>query len=158
MPENQSDRSEKASPQRRGFSQQKWRHVYYGLALFNLLAISISLGINHHLAGLYSDSLVINSLWLDRLEAVSKMGDTASTANVAGNDVFENNRIDHQEAIFIAEAEQFHLLLASFETEMGLTFDGETEHRVDFVDSIAETRRSMLAMERTAQYIFQMSR
>ena len=49
-------------------SRPRWHLLYYVLAGFDLLTISISLCLNHRLAGIYAESVHVNQAWAQRLD------------------------------------------------------------------------------------------
>lgn len=65
----------------------RWHLLYYVLAGFDLLTISISLYLNHRLAGIYAESVHVNQAWAQRLDRYAKLGELANAVNATANDV-----------------------------------------------------------------------
>lgn len=76
------------------FTSPKWHHLYYVLAAFDLATITLTLVLSHHILGIYSDSVVINSEWAVRLGDYAELGELASVVNQPGNDLFSSGNLD----------------------------------------------------------------
>jgi len=72
----------------------KWYHLYYVLAVFDLGTITLTLILSHHILGIYSDTVTINSQWSQRLGRYSELGELASVVNQPGNDLFSSGDIE----------------------------------------------------------------
>lgn len=89
----------------------RWYHLYYFLAGLDILTLGASLFIVHSLLGIYTDSVRVNYVWMDRVNEYSRLNQLAADVNAPGNNVFESGdiaaesrRLDHayhdfQEAI-----------------------------------------------------------
>ncbi len=67
----------------------KWHLLYYVLALFDLVAISLSLFATHSILGNYSQSIAVNKAWADRSARFSELERMVGDVNAPGNDVFD---------------------------------------------------------------------
>jgi len=67
-----------------------WHRIYYILALFDVLAISTSLYLNHRLMQMYVGSLETNRVWVDTLRQVADLGELGAILDAPGNDVFHS--------------------------------------------------------------------
>lgn len=71
----------------------KWYHLYYVLALFDLATIALTLILSHHILGIYTDSVSVNTHWAERLGRYSELGELASVVNQPGNDLFSSGDV-----------------------------------------------------------------
>jgi two-component system NtrC family sensor kinase len=70
----------------------KWYHLYYFLAAFDVLTISVSLYLNHTVLGIYSASVEENSVWSNRVSQYAKLNELAAACynrDIASLDRFQ---------------------------------------------------------------------
>src|SRR5436190_13166313 len=87
--------------------------VYFALALFDLLAITLSLVLIDRISALHVESIQVTQVWGRRLDDYVDLMRMAAAVNAPGNDVFntrdaegESNRLDIAHAAFLARASE----------------------------------------------------
>jgi PAS domain S-box-containing protein len=66
----------------------RWRWLYFLLAAFDVLAVSLGLYLNHRIMTVYSRSVQMNHTWMTLLQETSKLSELAAAVNAPGNDIF----------------------------------------------------------------------
>src|SRR3954462_10699256 len=66
----------------------QWPRVYYPLAAFDVLTVSMSLWVNTRIMAIYRASIEVNRAWDELLHDTSTLGRLAGAVNAPGNDVF----------------------------------------------------------------------
>ncbi|MHC5065065.1 MAG: PAS domain-containing hybrid sensor histidine kinase/response regulator [Planctomycetota bacterium] len=89
----------------------RWYHLYFLLAVFDLLTVGISLYLNHRSLEIYVESVEVNQVWANRLNHFANLAHLAEEANAPGNEVFESGEID-------ACAKDFERAHAVFQEEL----------------------------------------
>ena len=89
-------------------SKRTWYHLYYFLAVFNVLTISATLYRSYSVLGVYSDSVEINSVWTVRISHYARLNELAAAVNAPGNNVFDSGEID-------AERQRLDVALQEFQ-------------------------------------------
>src|SRR5262245_16604774 len=74
-----------------------WHRVYFLLAAFDVLTVSLSLYLNHRIMGIYTRSVAVNQAWVELLHDTSELGQLAAAVNAPGNDVFATRRVDEEQ-------------------------------------------------------------
>ena len=82
----------------RSRSRPKLHRVYFLLAGFDLLAVSLGLFLINRIANIYTDSIAVNQVWADRLNDYSDLSQMAGAVNAPGNDVFQTRDVDRESA------------------------------------------------------------
>jgi two-component system sensor histidine kinase/response regulator len=77
-------------------AQPRWYLVYFLLAFFDVFTVSMSLYLNHQLAGIYARSVEVNHEWAVRLANYSELGQVAAAVNAPGNDVFDSHDVESE--------------------------------------------------------------
>jgi diguanylate cyclase (GGDEF)-like protein/PAS domain S-box-containing protein len=134
------------------------RLIYFTLAALNLIAIVLCLGLNHHLANLYSDSVALNSRWAGKLDRVSKLEILTSAANVNVNDVMVNHLPDKQAALFEADVREFNDILGVLRDDLTDPTVSHPAQTGPIIDLLNESRDGMRAMTTQAEQLFQLIR
>src|SRR4051812_11287294 len=70
------------------WSRVQWHRVYYLLAAFDVLTVSMSLWVNTRIMAIYRASIEVNRTWDGLLHAPPALGRWAGAVNARGNDVF----------------------------------------------------------------------
>lgn len=73
-------------------------HVYFALAAFDLLTVSLGLYLINRLADIYEESVAVNQVWATRLNEYSELSRLAAAVNGPGNDVFQSGDIRGESA------------------------------------------------------------
>src|SRR3954454_329614 len=80
------------------WSWVQWHRVYYLLAAFDLLTVSMSLWVNTRIMAIYRASIEVNRTWDELLHETSSLGRLAGAVNAPGNDVFLSGDVDAESA------------------------------------------------------------
>lgn len=80
--------SASSHPARTPRRRPRLHHIYFLLAAFDLLTVTVSLLIIDHLVDRYSDTVVDNTMWAERMGQFSNLSSLAIRVNTPGNDVF----------------------------------------------------------------------
>src|SRR3954462_12564017 len=92
-----------------GWSWMRWHRIYYLLAAFDVLTVSMSLWVNTRIMAIYRASIEVNQAWNELLHETSALGRLAAAVDTPGNDVFESGDVE-------AEAEKVHGAWPAFAT------------------------------------------
>src|SRR3954451_18260375 len=76
------------------WSWVQWHRVYYLLAAFDVLTVSMSLWVNTRTMAIYRASIGVNRAWDELLHDTSALGRSAAAVNAPGNDVFESGDVE----------------------------------------------------------------
>jgi hypothetical protein len=71
----------------------KWYHMYYFLAVFCVLTISVSVYLFHAVLGIYAVSVAEDAMWANRSSQYSKLNQLAVAVNAPGNDAFDSGDV-----------------------------------------------------------------
>ena len=77
-------------------SRSRFHHIYYVLAAFDLLTVSLGLYLINRITTIYTDSVALNQVWADRLSDYSDLSQLAAAVNAPGNDVFDSRNVDDE--------------------------------------------------------------
>ena len=147
------------SPGRQSTSRLKWHFVYYLLAAFNILVISMSLFLTHQIMNNYTVAVSEALEWNKRLEDYSTLGQMAGAVTAPGKDVFDSHEVE-------MESERMRTALGAFNEQMALSredmraeknepqiasISGEIDAAINDLDSI---QADMNALAGEAELIF----
>src|SRR3954447_14511358 len=76
------------------WSWARWYRIYYLLAAFDVLTVSMSLWVNTRIMAIYRASIEVNQAWDELLHDASSLGQLAAAINAPGNDVFESGDVE----------------------------------------------------------------
>src|SRR3954462_7861333 len=76
------------------WSWVQWHRVYYLLAAFDVLTVSMSLWVNTRIMAIYRASIEVNRAWDELLHETSALGQLAGAVNAPGNDVFLSGDVE----------------------------------------------------------------
>lgn len=93
-------------------------HVYYLLAAFDLLAVSLGLFVINRIAVIYADSVALNQVWAGRLNDYARLGELAADVNAPGNDVFDSRDVEAEAARLAASKDRFDQMLSAVERDL----------------------------------------
>jgi two-component system NtrC family sensor kinase len=100
-------------PARTVRSRPRLFYLYYVLAAFDLLTVSLSLYVIDRITGIYADSVNENQQWAERTADYAELARLAAEVNAPGNDVFESGRT-------AVERNRLDAALQSFRERSGL--------------------------------------
>ena len=84
------------SAARRGHQKRArpgWHYVYFLLAGFNLITVALGFYLGRETTLVFTRSIAVNQVWVDRGTKYSQLGELAQTVNAPGNDVFDTQDI-----------------------------------------------------------------
>jgi signal transduction histidine kinase/ActR/RegA family two-component response regulator len=81
--------------------------VYFALAAFDILAVSLGLALSHLTMEIYSDSVVLNRQWSERLGRFIDLAQRAADVNAPGNSVFDSGDIEAEYRRMVDAREAF---------------------------------------------------
>lgn len=110
--------------------QTRWHLLYFVLAAFDILTITISLWVSHRLMDVYMDSVAVNQQWATRMATYSELGELAMFVNAPGNDVFVSGDL-------VLEASRLHNHSKIFDAKL-------LEVRRDLVDNVRSSHAGAL--------------
>lgn len=87
---------------------KKWKWLYFGLAVLDVVAVGTSLVINHRLVSQYSEAVNVSEFWATRLEKIEDLQILASEVNAPGNDVFDSKDTAKERGRFSVALERFN--------------------------------------------------
>src|SRR3954469_6347285 len=76
------------------WSWAQWHRVYYLLAAFDVLTVSMSLWVNTRTMAIYRASIEVNRAWDEFLHDTSALGRLAGAVNAPGDDVFLSGDVE----------------------------------------------------------------
>jgi signal transduction histidine kinase len=79
-------------------ARPKWHLVYFALAAFDLLAIAVSLYVNHRIMGIYTESVTANRTWTERLKRYADLDILATHVRAPGAEVFVSHDVEAEAA------------------------------------------------------------
>ncbi len=79
-------------------NKPNWYLLYFLLAALDVITVLVSLGLNHQLMEIYSESVEVNQVWAARLSTYADIAAIASEANAPGNDVFDSRDVKLESA------------------------------------------------------------
>lgn len=141
---------------KKSFPRAKWHLIYFVLALFDVLAISGSLYLNHKIVSLYMSSVAENEKWNNRLIEYSKVWQIASDVNAPGNNVFDNHDVETEEALRNKNLEVFNDTLAKLKND--LKHDVQTEEAHALQTMLQKVSTHMGTMINESDMIFSLFR
>ncbi len=99
-------------------SRPKWYLLYYLLAAFDVLTVSVGLYLNHRIMDIYTRSVGVNHQWAIRLTQYSELNQLAAAVNAPGNDVFDTHNVHTESQKMHAALTIFNEHLATLEKEL----------------------------------------
>ncbi len=124
--------------QAKGGRRLRWYHLYFLLAVFDLLTVGVSLYLNHRSLAVYVDSVELNQVWADRLNHFANLANLAEEVNAPGNEVFASGDFVKNSADFERAQQVFTKELAHCRGVIQRKMDAETSVQlgahIDFLD------------------------
>lgn len=134
-----------------------WRLIIFTLAAFNLVAVVLALGLNHHLAGLYRDSVAMNKYWAGKLNKVAELEGLLSQANIDVNDVLANQLPEKQALLFEAKASVFHTIAHTLQADLKEDTDQAPIQIAKAIDLLDLSHGRVEAMQAAADDLFRIA-
>lgn len=89
--------------------------IYFLLAGFNIFAIVLSSYLNQQLVSKYNQSITLNQVWYQRLQAYDQLSQIAIRANAPGNNIFISQNVS-------GERQLLNEALHEFQVQQGLIY------------------------------------
>lgn len=99
-------------------SMPKWHRVYYLLAAFDVLVVSLALLFSHEIVQIYTHSIDANQEWVERLKSFNRLGPLAGAVNAPANDVFESQDVEAESLKAKTALVAFNECMNSIEAEL----------------------------------------
>ena len=77
---------------------ERGRRLYYLLATFDVLTVSLGFFLTHRIMTIYDQSVASNQYWVEIQSGISEIDQMASALNAPGNDVFDSHAIEREES------------------------------------------------------------
>jgi signal transduction histidine kinase len=133
-------------------SPPRWYRLLYLLAAFALFTVALSLFLSHQYLGITIRSVAVSRAWAERLQICARLGQLAAGVNAPGNDVFQSQRAENEEAKLRAALRVFDNEFAAFRDELRRNAAGE--ETAPLVDDLQSFGRSVHAMADEAGILF----
>jgi signal transduction histidine kinase len=133
-------------------SRPRWHYLYYALAAFDMITITLCLALSHQGMTIYTHSVTINQVWAQRLQEYAELGRLAIAVNAPGNDVFDS----HDGA---RETDRLHAALREFIKSLAASREATVnsvspEQSAPILQSLATLEAAMREMVAEAEGIF----
>lgn len=133
----------------------KWQHIYYALAVFNILTISATLYLNHKIMDIYIQAIEVNYQWANRLKTYSELGQLLAALNAPGNNVFDSGDI-------VAESKKLEAAQDSFQKQINIirgelktqVHSSQSTQLLKYLDEIEATKIEMVAEAKLIFFYF----
>jgi PAS domain S-box-containing protein len=134
------------------WSWARWHRIYYLLAAFDVLTVSMSLWVNTRIMSIYRASIEVNQAWDELLHDTSALGRLVAAVNAPGNDVFESGDVE-------AEAEKVRRAWPAFaarlsELRVGVGANAREARAGPLLRDLGAIEAATAAMAREADRIF----
>lgn len=130
----------------RGPGRLKWHHIYYVLAAFDLATLCFSLYLNHRILTIYTQSVLLNQTWAERMDSYSALAQMAAAVNAPGNDVFDTHDVKRESARLHAALGGFERSFAAAESDLRGDVDPALARPLRYgLDRVATTMRAMVS-------------
>src|SRR3954449_7292211 len=135
-----------------GWSWARWQRIYYLLAAFDVLTVSMSLWVNTRTMAIYRASIEVNRAWDELLHDTSALGRLAGAVNAPGNDVFLSGDVEAESAKARRAWAAFAARLA--ELRGGVKANAREGQAGPLLRDLREIEATTAAMSREAEGIF----
>lgn len=133
-------------------ARPRWHRIYFWLAAFDVLTVSLSLLLSHLLTGIYTEFVDQNERWFSLLEQSSKLGGLAARVNEPGNAVFETLQVQVEQANMRKALAAFDQEMRDFEDRLREIAEGDLRRRLQH--QLAILKEDMKNMTGHALIIF----
>ncbi len=105
------------------FRKPRWHLLYFALAGFDLLTISMSLFLGHRVMTIYTESVQDNQQWSMRSGLYSELGQLAIEVNAPGNEVFDSRNFKAESAKLAWAKDRFNTAMQLARTDLDQVTD-----------------------------------
>jgi signal transduction histidine kinase len=126
--------------------------IYYVLAAFDLLAVSLGLFLVDRISAIHQQAIVENQVWAGRLADLSDLAQLAAGVNTPGNDVFQTGDVQAQRRLLDDAVAAFDTMIDGFRAEIVANVDAAEADRI--LPRLDETAGNMDAVVVEAARVF----
>lgn len=124
-------------------------YIYYLLALFDVITVSLGLVLIDRITSIYTDSVNVNQVWANRLAEFSELRELAADVNAPGNDVFETGDVAQEAANLESMLDAFGEKAKALRADVSdLSEFGATETMLATFDDIDDATTAMVGEAR----------
>jgi signal transduction histidine kinase len=124
--------------------------LYYLLATFDVLAVSLGLYLTHCIMSIYTHSVATNQFWVEIQSGYSEVDQLATALNAPGNDVFDSLAVQR-------EMTRMHEALQTVEGRLGQLREAlllAPEHATQLLETLAVVEHAIADLAHEAELIF----
>ena len=129
----------------------RWYWMYFFLAALDVVTVLVSLGLNHRLMTIYTESVAVNQEWAGRLSRYADLAALAGDVNAPGNDIFDSRDVKAESARLQAALQKFERARAAAGEELAGV---RTSDAAPLLDDFAQIDNAMKEMVQEAVLIF----
>jgi PAS domain S-box-containing protein len=133
-------------------SLPRWHRLFYLLVAFAVCTVLLSLYLSHQYMQIYVRVVAVNQDWMERLHGCAQLGQLAAAVNAPGNDVFQSNQADIEEAKMHVALRLLNERLEGFEE--GLRANPTDNETGPLLEDLQTVREHMRQMATEAQGLF----
>lgn len=130
----------------------RWHLLYYLLAAFDVITVSLSLFLGYQIMAIYQQSVAVNRDWAERAQSYSQLGPLAAAVNAPGNDVFDTRQVEVEAARMQQALHAFEARLSLIRSELLQQVGTATAARL--LTNLQDIHTAMQAMVGEAELIF----
>jgi signal transduction histidine kinase len=131
--------------------RSRLHYLYYLLAGFDLITVTLSLLLINQIAGSFEESVRMNDLWARRINDFAELSRLAAAVNGPGNDVFESRDVD-------AESTRFDAARGAFAEHVEVVRNRilalESDEAAALLPALDDVTRAMAGMASASEEIF----
>lgn len=129
-----------------------WHLLYYVLAAFDVITVSLSLFLGYQVMQIYKQSIAVNRAWAERAQSYSQLGQLASTINAPGNNVYDSHQVEHESERLQQVLQAFDIRMMALQIE--LSENVEPSEGAPLLDSLRKIDTDIMAMAAESELIF----
>ncbi len=114
-----------------GPARPRWHRVYFWLAAFDVLTVSLGLLLTHLIMDVHTRSVALNKRWVDVLHDTSELGERAAAVNEPGNRVFGSGQVEVEKANLASRHREFRETLRDFRGRLADVADAAQGARLE---------------------------
>lgn len=129
----------------------KFYHIYFLLAAFDVLALCVSLLVNHRNLAIFEESIIADRSYIRRLELTEELGGAIAEVNAPGNDVFDSQDVAlESQRVEVAE-KKYRSKFLKFQN---FEFEIANEESAQIKSQLVQINKAFDEMKSVAQTIF----
>lgn len=129
-------------------SLRRWHWLYYALAAFEVLTISVSLYLSHRVANDFSQAVSNNSTWTAKLPQYAALTERAYSVKMPAYDVLRSLDVAHEQSRRQQALKVFdELLVHAREDLQGVPQKGHSQILLAKLDAVAQAMQSVTRLQ-----------